>query len=134
MKNKNLYIVSSALRIIMGVFTYEQRFEQTLKTFESIRRKDPNAIILLADISLDPIPEEHMKIINEKVDVYIDLSQNEQVRRLTMDRQKNLSEIFTLLNVIHLLKTQNQTLEAENKQLKERIKQLEKEVDDYKRI
>jgi hypothetical protein len=102
--NKNLYIVTSALKIVMGVFTYEERFEQTLKTFESIRKKDPNSIILLLDISLEPLPEEHRKILNETVDIYFDLSNNPDVRKCTEHRLKNLSETVSLLNCLFQLK------------------------------
>ena len=40
--DKNLYVVSSSLRPLTGVWSPEQRFSQTVDTIKSIREKDKN--------------------------------------------------------------------------------------------
>jgi hypothetical protein len=54
--NRPLFIVTSALRPNMGIFSDKERFDQTMQTLISIRKKCPNAYILFADASVREVP------------------------------------------------------------------------------
>ena len=72
--DKNLYVVSSSLRPLTGVWSPEQRFSQTVDTIKSIREKDKNSIVLITDASVNPVPKNDMDVLVNLCDVYYDLS------------------------------------------------------------
>ena len=80
--DKNLYVVSSALRPLTGVWTPEQRFSQTVETLKRIREKDKKSIILVTEASVNEIPENEKQITLSLCDIYYDLTQNQDVRTL----------------------------------------------------
>ena len=55
--DKHLFIVTSALNTGLGVINNGLRFEQTLQGVKSLREKAPEAIILLADGSPQPVDD-----------------------------------------------------------------------------
>ena len=61
-----------------SVYTPEQRFQQTLETIVSIRKYFPNARILLSEVS--NISEEYTKTLKSKVDYYVNLYENPEIR------------------------------------------------------
>jgi hypothetical protein len=101
--DKNLYIVTSALRPIMGNWSFEDRFNQTVASVKSIREKDPKCIILLADVSLSPVPDMEKQILGQLCEYYYDLSSQPDVVQLSSNAQKSAAEnvllFFTLLHL-----------------------------------
>ena len=53
--DKNLFIVTSSLKPVIGAFTDEQRFSQTISSLKSLREVIPDAIIIFADVSIRPV-------------------------------------------------------------------------------
>lgn len=76
MNYKFLFLVGSALNHFGGnhfsIYTTEQRFQQTLDTIESIKRKVPDAYILLYEASETPIDEKYKEIFEKQVDLYLE--------------------------------------------------------------
>jgi len=62
------FVVTSALCPNTGVFTKEQRYEQTLNTIKSIRSKVSNSYILLSDSGPNPVPEEWVENLTKLCD------------------------------------------------------------------
>ena len=101
-----VFIITSALNPLMGVFTKEQRYEQTLNTIKSIRSKVENSVIILSDTSPNPIPEEWIDNLVKLCDDVICL-QDDTVKFLTKHNLKTPSEIYNMSNAIRYLKYLN---------------------------
>lgn len=100
---KALFIVTSALKPLTGVFSHQERFAQTLETIESIKRYAPNSLILVADASVNDATEE-LNVLSSRVNSIISLKDNPQVQELSRTGQQSRSECLILLNVLHILK------------------------------
>ena len=102
--DKNLYVVSSALRPLTGVWSPEQRFSQTVDTIKSIREKDKNSIVLITDASVNTVPKNDMDVLVNLCDVYYDLSQNNDVRNLSLNRLQSMAETALLFHTFSNLR------------------------------
>lgn len=75
---KNIIFVPSVINVapsipshIRSIYTKEQRFEQTKKTFKTIREKLPNYTILFIECSrIDPIQTEYLK---KESDIFLNM-------------------------------------------------------------
>ena len=103
MKDKILFIVTSALNADMGAISRTDRFEQTVKGLISIRKYVPNAIILLADGSPNKIEEGKLKALAHFANFAADFSDDEQITELAANRQKSEAENLLLLKTLMLL-------------------------------
>ena len=82
---------------IRSGFTIEERLEQTKQTVRSIRKKCPNAKIVLVDGG-EKNPE-----LDTIVDQFIYIGDNASVRKAVSSKYKGLGEAQILLEVIHRL-------------------------------
>jgi hypothetical protein len=101
---KNLFIVTSALNPSFGAIDLQERFDKTLDTIESIRKKDPECLIFLIDGSPRPIEEDKIKILKPKVDYLIYLGNHSTMQELTASRQKSAAEAYLLISALKSLK------------------------------
>jgi hypothetical protein len=99
---KDCIIVTSIVEIsdkplsftsIRSVYTYQQRFEQTLETIESIRKHLPNTDIILAECSPD---SDYMKELEKRVDMFINTYPNDLILN---GRHKGICEAQLMLYV-----------------------------------
>ncbi|MFH1454836.1 MAG: hypothetical protein ABIF22_00715 [bacterium] len=97
---KNLCIVTSVINISSNplsytqkrsVFTAQERFEQTIKTIESLR-KIPNSVILHVEAST--LSSEWEKEIRKKTDLYINIYDNgtEELKKKIDGKYKSIAE------------------------------------------
>jgi len=105
--DKNLFIVTSALRPSVGVFDDSDRFTQTVATIKSLRNKLPSAIIILADVSVREVPQFEKETIAGMVNAYIDLSQEPLVKELSVNGQKSMAENALMFFTLQTLKQHN---------------------------
>lgn len=110
MNTDNFYtvLVISTIHSLYGSFSPEMRLQHTLECLESIYKKIPNVKILFVDNSSMPIPEEHAKLIKEKVTVFHQLEHN--LFSLVANRNvmtKSESETNMLYTAFDLLKKHN---------------------------
>ena len=103
MKDKTLFIVTSALNADMGVVSRTDRFEQTMKGLISIRKYVPDAIILLTDGSPHKIEEEKLKALSHFANFAADFSNDEQITELAVNHRKSEAENLLLLKTMMLL-------------------------------
>ena len=102
-------IVSSAVNSnLQSVYTPEERFEQTLKTIESIKERIPGAIIVMADSSVPGVDDDTKKRLSEQVDYFLDFSKDNIVNGLKTiahkDTSQNLTELVVLNKAFKIIK------------------------------
>lgn len=105
----NIFIVTSCIQTQYGNVKVEDRYNQTLKTFESIKNKVPDAIIVFIDSSSVPLSEEKKETIKSKVAMYLDYSGDETAQKINsgpnMHQNKSVGESYLLGKaIVHLMK------------------------------
>lgn len=117
---KFLFLIGSALEHFQpehfSAFTEQQRFEQTLKTIESVRMKAPNSYIVLFECSFKSIDESQKDILKEKVDLFLEFYDEPVLKQIyeNLENQprlitygKSLLETRGLLNTLYTIKEHN---------------------------
>jgi hypothetical protein len=91
-----LFLVSSAIHTNHGIYSAEQRLEQTVNTLKSIKQKCDADIILL-DGGLKSPTEEERKVLEEYTDSIISFSDASSIKDIlaipSQDIVKNMAEI-----------------------------------------
>jgi hypothetical protein len=107
---KTLFLVGSAIHTRFGVFSAEERLEQTLGSLQSIRGKVPDAKIILSDSGAEsPLTEEDKKSLTPFVNALISYHDDEQVQAIyrsteNWDIVKSYTELLcTAKTLSHLL-------------------------------
>lgn len=94
---KFLFLVGSALNHFQeneySAFTKEQRFQQTLKTIESIKEKDPNAYICIYEGSETQIDEEYRDQFLEISDLFLEFYDDPIMKMLYSNLHLNPDKI-----------------------------------------
>jgi hypothetical protein len=103
-KDKILFIVTSALNADMGVVNHADRFEQTVKGLLSIRKYVPDAIILLTDGSPKKLEQEKLQALSHFANFAADFSDDRQITELAFNHQKSEAENLLMLKTLMLLK------------------------------
>lgn len=110
----SIYVVSSAIGNDYGVFSFQERFDQLVKTIESIKKADELGHIILLDASNNRLPKEHFKKLENLVDKFFVFYTDPHVtyyssKNLDSNRftQKTFGEIITFRKAIEYIKTLN---------------------------
>lgn len=102
--SKNLVLITSVINTInkplsyysfRSIYTKNERFKQTLKSIESIRKYIPNSYIYLIECSNDIDEEE--KIFKELVDTYVNCFNVNKVKNAIQSPHKGIGEMNFLL-------------------------------------
>ncbi len=105
---KHLFIVTSAINSKFGVFTPEQRLEQTVATISSIKSKLPTAKIVIMECCGTPIREDQAQSLIAVSDHFRDMSQDADVQALydndNWDVVKNGTEIMCFGRILQEIK------------------------------
>lgn len=88
---KTIFIVTSCLIPAIGVFSPEERLKQTLETIDSIREKSPSSMIILSDVSTQPLDDKYSELVS-KVDLFLDLSGVDFLLHFTKNGMKSQGE------------------------------------------
>lgn len=116
MSHINFVMVSSLIKItdapltyskIRSVYSHEERFEQTLKTIESVRKYIPNATICLVDCS--QFTENEENILHSSCDYVLNLYDTQLRNTLRYSNSKSQCEGLQTLVVIQFIKQNNIT-------------------------
>lgn len=102
----HIFIVTSCIKTLVGDIPFQDRYDQTLKTFDSVRNYAKDSIIIFSDSSVGGLNEEQKKVIYDKVDHYLDFSNDEtaqQINQLGL-RAKSLGESYLLMNAVNYAK------------------------------
>lgn len=107
--DKNLFLVTSALKPVIGAYSDEERFQQTVDGLRSIRQVVPDAIIVVADVSVRSLTNQERNSIAERANIFIDMSTDENVMRLSQHGQKSLAESVLVFNALQTLRHNTET-------------------------
>ena len=102
--DKNLFIVTSALKPLMSPFSDGERFQQTVDGLRSIRKIVPDAIIVTTDVSIRTLTDLEKISVAEKSNYFIDMTQDADVMKLSQIGQKGLAENLMLYKTLLTLK------------------------------
>ena len=112
---ENFVMVSSLIKITdaplnythtRSVYTHQERFDQTLNTFATVRKHIPNCKICLIDCS--EFSEEETKILKEQCDYFINLIDNQELNHtLRYSPAKALCEALQTSFVIKFINENN---------------------------
>jgi len=87
---------------VRSIYSPKERFEQTLKTIESIRNLNDNTLIMLVECS--DISSDMEDILRSKVDIFINCIDNEEARNACLYSNKKgygeVVKIYLALNYI----------------------------------
>jgi hypothetical protein len=103
---KNIFLVTSCVQPNIGVVNFEDRYTQTIETFDSVRRRTEDSLIVFTDSSVHPLEDWKKDVIKSKVDIYLDFSLDKTAQEINKYGLKSLGENFLLLNSILNLKKQ----------------------------
>jgi hypothetical protein len=102
---KNLFIITSCLFPKIGTpILPNERFEKTIESIESVRKKDPTAYIVLSDVSINPTTNEYKQTLVDLVDYYHDLSVYQKIKALSELGLKSASECCLMIETLDILK------------------------------
>lgn len=98
-------MITSAINTKFGVFTSEQRLQQTIDTINSINGRVPNARIHLIEMSAIPLTDEQRNQLNPLVDGILDFDEDPDVKDIfnsseNWDWVKNATEVMCFKQAI----------------------------------
>jgi hypothetical protein len=102
------FIVISTINTPHSVFSNTERYEQTLKTFDSIRIVAPNSKIVFVDNSVTQLNDEWREKISEKVDLWVNFENNLFTKLVNRTgNNKGLNELFQMETALNEIKRHN---------------------------
>lgn len=100
--SSNIVIIPSSVSPTTGVFSSQERFEQTIETIRTVRENVPNSFIILNDISI--VPAKNLKEqLFKLVDAGIDSDHNPQARFFSERGLKSPGELVLFSNSLRFL-------------------------------
>lgn len=106
--NKHAFLITSAVNTKFGVFSSDQRLQQTLATVSSIRRAVPEAKIILVEMAAVALSEAQRVALAPAVDQIIDFTADHSVQELyhstdNWDIVKNVNEVTCFARALRTL-------------------------------
>ena len=95
-KNESLFLVSSAIHTKHGIFSPEQRLQQTIETCKSIKSRCP-ADIMIIDGGDKDLSEDEKKELSPHIDTFVSFCESPHLKNIlvipSQDIVKNMAEI-----------------------------------------
>lgn len=102
-----VFIITSTIKPRIGVINSDERYQQTLNTINSIRKRVQDSYILLVDSSPDKLTAEQYQNLANRCEKFISLTENEQSNKLSSIGAKSLAETFVMMVAIDYLIKEN---------------------------
>lgn len=102
--NKNLFIVTSALRPTIGIFDKQTRLHQTIDTLKSIRAKVPESIIIVTDASVEEVPKNDVDQLSPWMNGFISWNQDGEIQHFSQQGHKSIAESLLMMKTLIMLK------------------------------
>lgn len=102
------FAITSAINTTQTAVDCATRYEQTLKTIESIRTKVPNARIIMTDSSTFPLNVEQVNTLAQGVDIFYPIERNLITEFFNSNMSfKGNAELYQWYEIARLLKQHN---------------------------
>jgi len=106
---QHAFMITSAINTKFGVFTAEQRLQQTLDTINSITGRVPGARVFLVEMSAIPLTAEQRSELELVVDDIIDFDDDQDVKDIfngseNWDWVKNATEVMCFSQAVEQLR------------------------------
>lgn len=119
---KNIVLLTSAVYSNYGIYTAEQRIQQTLDTAKSAKERIPDAVIILIDNSKVDVQNDDSAEFNELIDLvdyYIDNSDDADIKHFhanvsNYDIGKNSMEALGIIKALNYIKTDEDMMKEVN--------------------
>ena len=119
---KNIVLLTSAVYSNYGIYTAEQRIQQTLDTAKSAKERIPGAVIILIDNSKVDVQNDDSAEFNELIDLvdyYIDNSDDADIKHFhenvsNYDIGKNSMEALGIIKALNYIKTDEDMMKEVN--------------------
>ena len=102
--NKDLFIVTSALKTSIGVIDDDTRIKQTIEGLQSLRKAAPDAIIMWVDASSKMVDEATMAQVAQYCNKSISFFGDEDLMSLANAGLKSQAEITLLFKTLSIIK------------------------------
>ena len=105
---KSAVLITSAINTKFGVYSSDQRFEQTLNTISSVRSKIPDCKIFLLEMAAIPLSTDQRNSLSDVVDHVVEFCDDQNVIGLfnstdNWDVVKNVTEVMCFSNALKTL-------------------------------
>jgi hypothetical protein len=95
MQNFNTFFVLSNINTVHTKFSPDQRFIQTIETFESILDRAPGSKVVFTDNSENPLTPQQISIISRYCDLVVEAERNLYTRHVnTLGKNKGINELL----------------------------------------
>ena len=101
------FMIIGTINCTYGIFPPDQRFRQTMEAINSVKKKVPDAKILLIDNSIEPLPQHWVDVLKDSVTVFHQLKHNLFSIVANEDRKKSPSEVNMMWEGFNLLREHN---------------------------
>ena len=92
------FMITSAVNTKFGVYTSEQRLQQTIETIASVKQHVPDAQIFLIEMAAIPLTDAQRNTLEPLVSQIVDFDDNEDVKAIFLsenwDLVKNTTEVM----------------------------------------
>jgi hypothetical protein len=103
------FLVTSAINTKFGVYSADERLNQTIATILSIRARCANAHITLIEMAGLPLQQSQRNILNQHINVLVDFTTTPEVQEIyksdNWDIVKSATEMMCFQAVLDLAKT-----------------------------
>jgi hypothetical protein len=106
---RHAFMITSAINTKFGVYSSEQRLEQTLDTIKSIWKRVPNPHVFLIEMGAIPLTDDQRTLLSTKVDGIVDFNNDQDVKDIfngsdNWDWVKNATEVMCFKQAIEMLR------------------------------
>lgn len=113
----HLFLITSAIKTKFGMFEEEKRIAQTFQTLESIRKRIPNAKIVIIESSAIPVEEELLERLRGVTTFIVNMSGDKILKHIfdnteNWDIAKNMSELLAFNSALGMLEEQTDIFEG----------------------
>ncbi len=95
--HNNVWLVTGAINTSWGLIDPHQRYQQTLNTLVSIKRKDPQALVLLLDSSMSELTQPQLHELHSHCDQMWSVGNRKICKLMNSTCMKGAGEAYMLL-------------------------------------
>lgn len=101
------FLVTSAINTKFGMFSADQRLQQTIETIDSINARCGKPVIILIEMAGEPLSIDQKSKLQEKVSLLVDFSGDAQVREIyknpNWDVVKSATELLCFRSTLDII-------------------------------